>query len=86
MKRLRKLLWTTEAVLSLGFLTVSAAPSNSPVLHTFQIGQNEFLLDDHHFQIRCGEVHVPRVPRSLEAAKRHLTEVADASRITACSW
>jgi len=29
---------------------------------TFQIGTNDFLLDGKPFQIRCGEIHAPRVP------------------------
>jgi beta-galactosidase len=31
--------------------------------HTFAIGTNDFLLDGQRFQIRCGEIHAPRVPR-----------------------
>jgi beta-galactosidase len=31
--------------------------------HTFAIGTNDFLLDGHAFQIRCGEMHAARVPR-----------------------
>ncbi len=31
--------------------------------HTFVIGTNDFLLDGHAFQIRCGEIHAARVPR-----------------------
>ena len=34
----------------------SAAP------HRFEIGEHEFLLDGQPLQIRCGEVHAPRVP------------------------
>ena len=30
--------------------------------HTFVIGTNDFLLDGRTFQIRCGEIHAPRVP------------------------
>ena len=29
----------------------------------FAIGTNSFLLDGQPFQIRCGEIHAPRVPR-----------------------
>lgn len=31
--------------------------------HTFAIGEKDFLLDGNPFQIRCGEIHFPRVPR-----------------------
>ncbi|HWI58358.1 MAG TPA: beta-galactosidase [Bacillota bacterium] len=31
--------------------------------HTFAIGDNDFLLDGKPLQIRCGEIHAPRVPR-----------------------
>jgi beta-galactosidase len=31
--------------------------------HTFQIGDTQFLLDGKPYQIRCGEIHAPRVPR-----------------------
>jgi beta-galactosidase len=31
--------------------------------HQFTIGQTDFLLDGRRFQIRCGEMHFPRVPR-----------------------
>ncbi|HXC34250.1 MAG TPA: hypothetical protein VNV43_00130, partial [Candidatus Acidoferrales bacterium] len=31
--------------------------------HTFAVGTNDFLLDGHRIQIRCGEMHAARVPR-----------------------
>lgn len=31
--------------------------------HSFSIGENDFLLDGQRFQIRCGEIHAPRVAR-----------------------
>ena len=31
--------------------------------HTFAIGETNFLLDGKPYQIRCGEIHAPRVPR-----------------------
>jgi beta-galactosidase len=39
-----------------------SAPSNEPA-HVFEIGADSFLLDGTFFQIRCGELHGPRVPR-----------------------
>lgn len=32
-------------------------------LHTFAIGEQDFLLDGQPFVVRCGEIHFPRVPR-----------------------
>ena len=57
--------------LILAALTVCLAAANSllagvdsaPVRHTFAIGTNDFLLDGHRFQIRCGEIHAARVPK-----------------------
>jgi beta-galactosidase len=40
-----------------------AAFGAEPIQHTFTIGDSDFLLDGKPFQIRCGEVHAPRVPR-----------------------
>ncbi len=31
--------------------------------HTFSVGETDFLLDGKRLQIRCGEIHSPRVPR-----------------------
>jgi beta-galactosidase len=39
-----------------------AAGGRAPI-HAFAIGQDDFLLDGRRFQIRCGEIHAPRVPR-----------------------
>lgn len=35
----------------------------SAATHTFSIGDQDFLLDNQHFQIRCGEIHFARVPK-----------------------
>src|SRR6266705_734230 len=48
--------------LALAWLTTSAA-TPAQATHHFPIGTNDFLLDGQRFQIRCGEVHAPRVPR-----------------------
>jgi beta-galactosidase len=49
------------------FLIVSGIGAVTPVegkpAHAFAIGTNDFLLDGHRFQIRCGEMHAARVPR-----------------------
>ncbi|QEH38317.1 Beta-galactosidase precursor [Aquisphaera giovannonii] len=36
--------------------------ADGPARHAFAIGEESFLLDGRRFQIRCGEVHAPRVP------------------------
>lgn len=37
--------------------------AEAAVAHRFEIGANDFLLDGEPFQIRCGELHAPRVPQ-----------------------
>lgn len=44
------------------FLPAARAAEASPAAHRFEIGANDFLLDGQVFQIRCGELHAPRVP------------------------
>ncbi|HEY1787568.1 MAG TPA: beta-galactosidase family protein [Verrucomicrobiae bacterium] len=39
------------------------ASAQADPVHTFVIGTNDFLLDGHRLQIRCGEMHAARVPR-----------------------
>jgi beta-galactosidase len=52
--------------------------------HTFAIGENDFLLDGQRFQIRCGEVHAPRVPREYW---RHRLQMAKAMGLnTVCAY
>ena len=41
----------------------SGAPAAPVAQHRFEIGPETFLLDGQPFQIRCGELHAPRVPR-----------------------
>ena len=51
------------AAASVGMLlpqSVSVLAAQSP---RFAIGEKDFLLDGKPLQIRCGEVHFPRVPR-----------------------
>ena len=61
--------------------TVIALCSEVPVAsaatpeHTFSIGTNHFLLDGRPLQIRCGEVHGPRVPKEYW---RHRLQMARA--------
>src|ERR1043165_5709279 len=52
--------------------------------HTFEIGTNDFLLDGNRFQIRCGEVHAPRVPKEYW---RHRLQMAKAMGLnTVCAY
>jgi len=52
--------------------------------HTFAIGTNDFLLDGQRFQIRCGEVHAPRVPPEYW---RHRLQMAKAMGLnTVCAY
>jgi beta-galactosidase len=41
----------------------AAKAAETAAAHRFEIGANDFLLDGKPFQIRCGELHAPRVPR-----------------------
>jgi len=61
-------------------LPLSAAPSR----HTFQIGDNDFLLDGKRLQIRCGEIHAARVPAEYW---RHRLKMAKAMGLnTVCAY
>src|SRR5438093_11928609 len=58
--------------------------NHSALAHTFAIGTNDFLLDGQRFQIRCGEIHAPRVPREYW---RHRLEMAKAMGLnTVCAY
>jgi len=49
--------------LALGLGAAAGFPAFAAERHSFAIGTNSFLLDSQPFQIRCGEIHAPRVPR-----------------------
>ncbi|HEY4786602.1 MAG TPA: beta-galactosidase family protein, partial [Bacteroidales bacterium] len=36
--------------------------AQTKTIHTFRIGDTDFLLDNQRFQIRCGEIHFARIP------------------------
>ncbi|TAK98595.1 MAG: beta-galactosidase [Verrucomicrobia bacterium] len=56
----------------------------SAAKHTFAIGTNDFLLDGQRFQIRCGEIHAPRVPPEYW---RHRLQMAKAMGLnTVCAY
>jgi beta-galactosidase len=56
-------------------LTICPLAASAIEPHTFAIGANAFLLDGKTFQIRCGEIHAPRVPREYW---RHRLQMAKA--------
>jgi beta-galactosidase len=45
---------------SIGVIPIQSQPK---AVHTFSIGDENFLLDNQRFQIRCGEIHFARIPR-----------------------
>jgi beta-galactosidase len=62
---------------------VTSQPAATPK-HTFAIGTNDFLLDGQRFQIRCGEIHAPRVPPEYW---RHRLQMAKAMGLnTVCAY
>lgn len=63
-----------------GLMSTSAAQPK----HTFAIGKDDFLLDGGTFQIRCGEIHAPRVPPEYW---RHRLQMAKAMGLnTVCAY
>ena len=82
--RLTALATLVTALFTVTKLTAADAPEASPAKHTFVIGTNDFLLDGARFQIRCGEVHAPRVPREYW---RHRLQLAKAMGLnTVCAY
>lgn len=82
MKITGKLLALFCALILAGNFTVTAQPATAQ--HTFTIGTNSFLLDGKVFQIRCGEVHAPRVPAEYW---RHRLQMAHAMGLnTVCAY
>jgi len=68
---------------ALGTWAAGDANAESP-RHTFTIGTNDFLLDGRPFQIRCGEIHAPRVPREYWS---HRLQMARAMGLnTVCAY
>jgi len=47
----------------LGLPAAAPLTAAEPSRHTFTVGPDDFLVDGQRFQIRCGEIHAPRVPR-----------------------
>ncbi len=57
-------------------------PSDAPK-HTFSIGDQDFLLDGRRFQIRCGEIHAPRVPREYWRHRLHMAKAMGLNTVCA---
>ncbi|MFO1514043.1 MAG: beta-galactosidase [Verrucomicrobiota bacterium] len=79
---MKRLLLTFIAVTLLSGCAISQPASTTK--HTFTIGTNDFLLDGQRFQIRCGEIHAPRVPPEYW---RHRLQMAKAMGLnTVCAY
>ncbi|ACB76206.1 beta-galactosidase [Opitutus terrae] len=62
----------------------AATPERTGAPHRFEIGADAFLLDGQPFQIRCGELHAPRVPREYW---RHRLQMVKAMGLnTVCAY
>ena len=68
-----------------GLVFAAASTVAAPAApHRFEIGENDFLLDGRPLQIRCGEVHAPRVPREYW---RHRLQMVKAMGLnTVCAY
>lgn len=70
--------------MAVGLWVALSAAEAEPLRHSFAIGTNDFLLDDRPFQIRCGEIHAPRVPKEYW---RHRLQMAKAMGLnTVCAY
>lgn len=87
----RKLLFRSSgfilaALILAGTLAAASGTStpNDAAQHAFSIGTHSFLLDGQPFQIRCGEIHAPRVPPEYW---RHRLQMAKAMGLnTVCAY
>ena len=83
MKPIRRLLPALLLTATLSATPASAAET-AAARHTFAIGDADFLLDGQRLQIRCGEVHAPRVPREYW---RHRLQLCRAMGLnTVCAY
>ena len=55
--------WGGMLVAAVCLAVAAPLPARGAERHSFAIGTSAFLLDGQPFQIRCGEIHAPRVPR-----------------------
>ena len=82
MKLKRVILLT--ALFGCQFITGAFGATDGSTRHSFAIGEDDFLLDGQRFQIRCGEIHAPRVPREYW---RHRLQMAKAMGLnTVCAY
>src|SRR3974377_468818 len=66
------------------FRTPPVQAADATLKPPFAIGTNDFLLDGQRFQIRCGEIHAPRVPPEYW---RHRLQMARAMGLnTVCAY
>jgi beta-galactosidase len=73
-----------SALLSFQPITEVCGGTTDSPRHSFSIGEDDFLLDGRRFQIRCGEVHAPRVPREYW---RHRLQMSKAMGLnTVCAY
>lgn len=73
-----------NALLTLCLAFSAVAASAAPPARTFEIGENDFLLDGQRLQIRCGEIHAARVP---QAYWRHRLKMCKAMGLNAvCAY
>ena len=86
MKTLRNcsMAFLLAAAVSRSQAPAATPPPALPLPHTFAIGDTDFLLDGKPLQIRCGEVHAPRVPVEYW---RHRLRMAKAMGLnTVCAY
>jgi beta-galactosidase len=82
MKLKRAILLT--ALVGCQAITGALGGTTDSTRHSFAIGENDFLLDGQRFQIRCGEIHAPRVPREYW---RHRLQMSKAMGLnTVCAY
>jgi beta-galactosidase len=71
-------------LLVLQLLPAAFSGTTETAKHSFSIGENDFLLDGQRFQIRCGEIHAPRVPQEYW---RHRLQMSKAMGLnTVCAY
>ncbi|WP_165223699.1 beta-galactosidase [Aquisphaera insulae] len=85
---MRRMMTTWQVAIPWLLMILGPRPTPSlaaePPRHTFTIGGDDFLLDGRRFQIRCGEVHAPRVPREYW---RHRLQMVKAMGLnTVCAY
>jgi len=72
------------ALLAVGVMVWGVSAQTPPARHTFAVGETDFLLDGQRLQIRCGEIHAPRVPREYW---RHRLQLCKAMGLnTVCAY